>query len=108
MWKFSDGSNDFQMAEGDYGIELQITAHGPTLTANDSVKFVFKQRKNGPTILEKEYTSIQNNVINLEFTKEDSEKFNVGSYVYRLDWYQDGEFMCNIVESACFKVVDKA
>ena len=32
----------------------------------------------------------------------------VGGYVYCLDWYQNGNFMCNIIPSAQFKVVDKA
>lgn len=99
---------DLQMAEGDYGIQLPVTINGTTLTEHDSLKFVFKTRKNGNTILEKDFSSISENTVNLEFTEEESALFPVGLYVYSLDWYQDGSFMCNIVLCSVFKVVDKA
>jgi hypothetical protein len=41
-------------------------------------------------------------------TEEESALFPVGVYCYRLDWYQEGTFMCNIIPDAVFKVVDKA
>ena len=100
--------NDLQMAEGDYGIQLPVTINGTTLTEHDSLKFVFKTRKNGNTILEKEYTADGENTVNLEFTESESARFPVGLYAYSLDWYQDGVFMCNIILCSLFKVVDKA
>lgn len=106
MWVVT--RNDLQMAEGDYGIELPVTVNGTTLTEHDSLKFVFKTRKNGNTILEKEYSDISENTVNLEFTEAESALFPVGVYVYSLDWYQDGVFLCNIILCSPFKVVDKA
>lgn len=103
--------NNLQMAEGDYGIILPVemeSEEGVTLGALDSIKIVFKTSINGDLILEKNYDGIENNTVDLEFTKEESALFPVGSYVYGLDWYQDGNFMCNIITSALFKVVDKA
>ena len=96
------------MAEGDYGIQLPVTVKGTTLTASDSLKFTFKRETNGSVLLEKEYTNIAENTVQLQFSAQESAKFPVGMYVYALDWYQNGVFMCNIILSAKFKVVDKA
>lgn len=101
---------DLRMAEGDFGVKLPITVHETTLTEHDALKLTFKKNKNGECILEKEYTGtdIENNTANLEFTEEESAKFPPGLYVYCLDWYQSGVFMCNLIDCAVFKVVDKA
>lgn len=98
------------MAEGDYGIILpvEIEIEGVTLGAQDSIKIVFKTSNNGDLILEKNYDGIENDTVNLEFTEEESALFPVGSYVYSIDWYQSGNFMCNLVPSSPLKVVDKA
>ena len=56
----------------------------------------------------KTYTNIQNNTIDFELTDSETELLPVGVYAYSLDWYQDGAFMCNIIPSGLFKVVDKA
>ena len=96
------------MTEGDYGITLPVEIEGVTLGPLDSIKIVFKTAKNGNVVLEKNYNGIENNTANLEFTAEESELFPVGYYVYSIDWYQSGTFMCNIITSATFKVVDKA
>lgn len=95
------------MAEGDYGIQLPITISGATVTALDSLRFSFKNRMNGNAILEKTLFPVEN-VTALVFTEAESELFSVGQYVYKADWYQDGVFMCNIIPSGIFKVVDKA
>lgn len=105
MWAVT-GIN-LQMAEGDYGIELPVTISGTTLTASDTLKFVILTARNGRVILEKRYTP-ENNTVNLELTEEESALFPPNMYVYRLDWYQNGSFMCNIIPEAYFKVVDKA
>jgi len=96
------------MAEGDFGLLLPATVEGITFGENDSLKFTFKDTMNGETILEKDFSEAVDNTVQLVFTEEESELFPVGSYVYRLDWYQAGSFMCNIIEAANFKVVDKA
>ncbi len=100
--------HDLSKAEEDYGIELPLELSGMTLGAQDCIKITFKDKKNGDVILEKDFSNIVDNTVNLVFTEEESALFPVGTYVYCLDWYQDGNFMCNIIECANLKVVDKA
>ena len=102
-----NGQN-LSMAEGDYGVELPLTISGVTLGASDYIKVSFKDKKNGNVILEKSFNEITRNTVNIVFSEAESELFPVGVYVYRLDWYQSGNFMCNIIECADFKVVDVA
>lgn len=94
------------MTEGDWGVKLPVTVTGVTFTANDSVRI--KIQRDETTIIEKEYTNITNNTFDLEFTEAESALLPVGSYLYSLDWYQDGSFMCNIIPSGLFVVGDKA
>lgn len=96
------------MAEGDYGIQLPVVVSGVTFDASDSLLFTFKYAMNQSNMLTKEYTNIEQNTVNLEFTEEESAIFTVGTYCYRLDWYENGNFMCNLIPKAVFKVVDKA
>ncbi len=104
MWVVSGTS--LSMAEGDWGVELPVTVSGATFAANDSLKIVIKNGET--TIVEKEYTNITQNTVKLELTEAESALLPIGVYVYRLDWYQDGAFMCNIIPVSTFKVVDKA
>lgn len=94
------------MTEGDWGVKLPVTVTGVTFTANDSVRV--KIQRGETTIIEKEYTNITQNTFDLEFTEAESALLPVGSYLYSLDWYQDGAFMCNIIPSGMFLVGDKA
>ena len=105
MWRV-DGNN-LQMVEGDYGMTLPVEITGSTLGSADSIKFTFKAVLNGSVVLEKDFDSITDNTVELQFTEAESGLFHVGSYLYSLDWYQDGRFMCNIIPAARFKVVDK-
>ena len=106
MWNVI-GAN-LQMTEGDYGVSLPVEIKGTTLGAQDSIKLTFKTAVNGDEILSKTFDGITDNTVSLELTDEESALFSVGVYVYCLDWYQNGNFMCNIIPSALFKVVDKA
>lgn len=106
MW--SANMTNLTMTEGDYGIILPITVSGVTLTAQDEIQITIKSQVNGTDMLVKTYGSIQNNTINFELTEEETALFPVGAYVYRMDWYQSGAFMCCLIECATFKVVDKA
>lgn len=99
---------NLQMVEGDYGIALPVEISGTTLGENDSVKITFKDSANGETLLEKDFSGIVENTINLELTEAESGLFGIGTYVFSLDWYQSGSFMCNIIPIAILKVVDKA
>lgn len=105
MWRVL-GKN-ISMVEGDYGVALPGNLIGTTLSAADTIRFTFKSQMNGSVILVKEYTPVHN-LITLDFTAEESALFPVGSYVYSVDWYQNGVFMNNIVPASIFKVVDKA
>ena len=105
MWLVN--GNELKMTEKDFGIGLPVTVSGVTLGNSDSLKFTFKDKMNGTTILEKEFNGIVNNTVSLVLSEGDSDKFPVGVYVYRLDWYQNGNFMCNLIESALLRVGDK-
>lgn len=100
--------HNLSKTEEDYGVELPLELSGMTLGAQDCIRITFKDKKNGDVILEKEFGDIVDNTVNLVFTEAESELFPVGTYVYSLDWYQSGNFMCNIIECANFRVVDKA
>ena len=104
MWNVS--GNSLSMCEGDWGVQLPVKVSGATFAANDSLKIVIKNGET--TLVEKEYTNITQNTVRLELTEAESALLPIGVYVYRLDWYQDGAFMCNIIPVSTFKVVDKA
>ena len=106
MWRSS--GNNLSFVEGDWGIAETVNIHGIEITANDSFKFTFKDRRNGSLILEKEFTALEDKSLELVLTEQESQLFHPGSYVYSLDWYQNGMFMCNIIECGGLKVVDKA
>ena len=97
-----------KMAEGDWGIELPVIVKGTTLDQSDSLKITIKTAINGDTILEKIFSGIQENTVRLELTEEETELLSVGQYVYAIDWYQNGSFLCNLVPVSSFWVVDKA
>ena len=105
-WKVK--GDNVEMSQGDYGVQLPFVISGPTITSSDAVKFTLKDGVGGPVILEKTFTSISNNTINLELTAADTAKLQPRSYVYNLDWYQNGSFLCNVIGAASFKVVGKA
>ena len=105
MWAYT--GNDLKMAEGDFGIGLTIIVNGVDFTDQDVIKLTFKKAVNDQNvILEKTYTPV-NNTIELEFTAEESALFQVGNYVYAMDWYRGSELLCNVTPVAYFKVVDK-
>ena len=106
MWKVN--AYTLLMTEGDFGVELPITISGTTLAASDSVKLTIKKSVDGDVVLDKTFTNISNNTFNLVLTEAETALLPVGTYVYVLDWYQSGTFMCNIIERADFKVVNKA
>lgn len=106
MW--SVNGQNLTMVEGDWGLSLPLTVSGVDFANNDTVRLTIKDSVNGTTLIEKEYTDISENTVDLNITEEESEKLTVGGYVYSLDWYQDGAFMCNIIPFANLRVVEKA
>ena len=99
--------NNLQMAEGDYGLTLPITISGTELTAADTIKLTIKRTRNGEAIIERDMIPSENTV-NFTITAAESAQLPVGVYVYALDWYRNGQFMCNIIPIGTLKVVDKA
>lgn len=106
MWKV-DGTSVF-MTEGDYGVELPIVVSGTTVSTTDAALFTVKDTQNGTAILQKTLTNIQQNKIIVTLSEAESALLAVGMYVWTLDWYRDGIFLCNLVPAAAFQVVDKA
>lgn len=104
MW--SANGIDIKMCEGDFGITLPITITGATFAAEDTVKLAIKSGEG--TIVAKEFSNIQQNKIDLTLAETESASLPVGNYVYTLDWYKNGAFLCNIIPRAAFRVVDKA
>jgi hypothetical protein len=96
------------MTEGDYGVAVPYTAVDADMSAEgNKLKFTFKKGKNGPVILEKEYTPSGNRV-ELEFSSAESALFPAGAYVYSLDWYVHDSFLSCLIENAQLRVGDKA
>ena len=106
MWRVADLM--ITMTEGDFGIKLPVTLNGVTMSANDEIRLTIKDRVNSEALVTKTYSDIQEETFNIELTEADTGKLPAGSYVYSVDWYQDGFFMCCLVEKAPFKVVEKA
>ena len=107
MWAVK--GNNIEMTEGDWGVTLPITVSvGATITASDQFKLEILDGHNGNVIISKDYSNISNSTINLALTSAETAKLKPMSYVWRLDWYQAGSFLCSIVPEASFKVVDKA
>ena len=107
MWE-TGNKNLIKMTEGDWGVDLPITIDGTQLSENDKVLLTLKTAVNGEVILTKTFENITENMIRLNLTEEETALLPVGDYAYSLDWFQSGVFLCNIIPSAVFKVVDKA
>ena len=99
-----------EMVEGDYGEELplEIETENQITSSDKFVIEIFKDIRSREPIITKNYENIQENTINFKLTQEDSEKLKVGTYFYNIDWYQENNFLSNIVQSKMFKVIDKA
>lgn len=108
MWTVDNKTFKIEMTEGDYGIDLPIRFKKIELSSNDSIKIVFKTQKEDKPLIEKTFTNIENNVINLSFSAQETQKLSVGLYIYVMDWYKDGYFMCNLIKEAVLKVNNKA
>lgn len=110
MWDVKNkNSADISMTEGDFGIDLPFTMEGlPVSPLTDVIRITVKTEKNGEALLTKEFTVDDENTIELSWTEEESALLIPGSYIYNLDWYSEGVFMCNVINNAKLKVEDKA
>lgn len=100
-----------EMVEGDFGlilpIELEVD-NDETITSDDSFSIKIYKEINGQAIIEKNYSNLQDNTINFQLSKEESERLLVGRYFYDLDWYQGNTFLGNIIAKAYLTVREKA
>lgn len=100
-----------EMIEGDFGlilpIELEVDDE-ETITPQDSFSIKIFKEINGQAIIEKNYSNLQDNTINFQLSKEESERLSAGRYFYDLDWYQGNIFLGNIIAKAYLTVREKA
>lgn len=106
MWNVNGYS--LQMCEGDFGMNLPVTVNGAQIADGDSVKLTIKSTASGETIVEKTFSNIAENTFFFVLTEAETALLPLGQYVFVVDWYHDGEFMCNLIPCSVFKVVDKA
>ncbi len=107
---WSANGQNLTMTVKDFGVEVPYSVDvGVDLGANDTLKFTFKKAvgDEAEDLIVKEFTGITDNQVMLVFTEAESELLPIGTYVYRLDWYQSGSFMNCIVEVGTLKVVRK-
>ena len=105
-WTASDSTLAISMTEGDFGIELPLIFEGITFSENDLLNFVIVV--GGTEVISKTYENIQENSISLVITEEETSLLPVGRHEYRLDWYQNDAFMCNLAPTGVFCVGKKA
>lgn len=104
------------MCEGDYGRSLPLAIVGEAPGEDEAVMLTIKHTANSTAVIEKSFSDfstrypngVQTICVDLILTAAESAELPVGNYVYSLDWYKSGAFLCNIVPLASFKVVDKA
>ena len=99
-----------EMVEGDWGEELplELETENEITSSDNFIIEIFKDVRSREPIITKKYSDIKENTINFRLTQEDSQKLKVGTYFYNIDWYQENNFLSNIVKSKMFKVIDKA
>lgn len=95
------------MTEGDYGVSLEITVEDATFALEDEMRFIVKAPRTSKPLVDIIFSNITENKAQLILTEAESKKLPKGEYVYVLDWYQSGVFLCNIIPGALFKVVGK-
>lgn len=108
MFKSDEDKKKIEMTEGDFGIVLPISISGIELNGSDKFSLKIFEEIDGEPIITKTFENIVDNTLELQFTQEESQKLEVGSYYYDLDWFQDDTFLSNILRARTFKVNDKA
>ena len=107
----NEKTKTLEMIEGDFGlilpIELEVDSD-ETITPEDSFSIKIYKEINGQAIIEKVYNNLENNTINFQLSKEESERLPVGRYFYDLDWFQGNTFLGNIIPKAYISVREKA
>lgn len=107
-----DKNNPFHItiAEGDFGLILPIELtpeEGELITEDTNFQINIFKKINTEPLVSKVYSNIENDTIEFELTENESLLLKRGEYVYDLDWYQNGVFMCNILPKQKFSVIEK-
>lgn len=94
-----------EMNQGDYGEILPITFSGIDILKTDKIFFIIKENclENSKIIIEEPY-HIENNILNLQFNEEQSEKLKSGKYNYSIIWQRDNSFSITLITDALFVV----
>ena len=104
MW--NKENNKISMTKGDYGIALPITITGIEIESGEQIIFYLK-KTNNEEVLKKIFEDLKDNTFDLEFTKEESERLEIGTYLYNIDWYKENVFLGNIVKNEIFEVSER-
>jgi hypothetical protein len=104
MW--NKENNKISMTKGDYGIALPITITGIEIESGEQIIFYLK-KTNNEEVLKKTFENLKDNTFDLEFTKEESERLEIGTYLYNIDWYKENVFLGNIVKNEIFEVSER-
>ena len=104
MW--NKENNKISMTKGDYGIALPITITGIEIESGEQIIFYLK-KTNNEEVLKKIFENLKDNTFDLEFTKEESERLEIGTYLYNIDWYKENVFLGNIVKNEIFEVSER-
>ena len=105
MWKVE--GNDLTMSVGDFGLSLPVLIDGVTLSSGQDEIGIKIVNSLGEKVLEKVYSDFTDNEFSFVISESETQGLQVGEYVYGLDWYRNGVFMCNIISRANFRVVKK-
>ena len=104
MW--NKENNKISMTKGDYGIALPITITGIEIESGEQIIFYLK-KTNNEEVLKKIFENLKDNTFDLEFTKEESERLEIGTYLYNIDWYKENVFLGNIVKNEIFEISER-
>ena len=105
MWMTN--GNNITMVAGDFGISLPVNIEGLSLVSGSDTMRITIKDSSGSVVLTKEYSDFSENTFSFEIDESETEKLHVGAYIYGLDWYRNGVFMCNIIPKSTFVVVSK-
>lgn len=116
MFLGDDKTKTITMTEGDFGVSLPLeikVSEDEDISDLDSFSIKIFDEVHGNLLVEKHFTNIQDNTIELQLTQEESAllpagEYDTGKYYYDLDWYQNQVFMDNLLAKKPFIVEKKA
>ncbi len=104
-WNWDKKTSTITMDAGDFGVGLSCDVKGMTLTATDCLRFRLQDVLTGETLVQKDFTNIQSNHLELVLTKADSDLLPRGIYAYTWEWFQNNILQYALISNAVFRVV---